>query len=151
MTDEQLKQFREHTLAALKKIPNSRWYALDETALDSLANFGIAWLEERVSGGQRFDPGEFEKIIGDIVEAEPSLRQERPSDPKPPPKPWVNPLTGQPVPPPKGIDEKGVLAERDPELLAFLEAFEKKPYQTLAALQDAEAARVRNRGDFLRA
>ena len=74
MTDqEQLEVFREHVLTALKKIPGARWYALDETTRDALANFGIAWLEERVKNKQRFDANEFAKVLGEVVESEPSL------------------------------------------------------------------------------
>jgi hypothetical protein len=70
-----------------------------------------------------------------------NLLQRRPGDAKKLPKLWVNPISGQPLPPPKTPDEKGVLAKHDPELLQWFEELEKHPYKTVAAHKAAEAQR----------
>jgi len=70
-----------------------------------------------------------------------NLLQRRPGDAKKLPKLWVNPISGQPLPPPKTPDEKGVLAKHDPELLQWFEELEKHPYKTVAAHKEAEAQR----------
>jgi hypothetical protein len=148
--EEQLQIFREqHVLTALKEIPGARWWALTRktpeatAALDALAYFGIAWTEDRVENGLRFSPTEFKAVLAELMELNPSLKQQRPNEPSPLPELWRNPLTGEPLPPPKGLDEEGVLEKRSPELLKLLQGLEKMPWATVARLQDEAAKRAR--------
>ena len=145
MTDEeQQQQFREHVLAALKKIPGTRPYALDDPALDALADIGICWLENRVEAGDKFNVAEFGKFVNELVDAVEGLRQDwRPGNAPPSPKPWLHPITGAPLPPPQGPDEVGVLRKRNPELLLLWKEMEAAPYRTVAKLQDEELKRAR--------
>src|SRR5947208_3219276 len=93
--DEQLQQFREHTLAALRKIPGARWYALDETARDSLAFFGVAWQDERAERNENFSIRAYSDVVAQIVALTPSLRQERPEQSPSLPEVWKDCVTGQ--------------------------------------------------------
>jgi len=146
--EEQLKIFREHVLTALKEIPHSRWYALDETALDSLAFLGISWLEQRVEDGLRFNAEEFRKVVAELVELTPSLRQERPEQPPPTPEVWKDGVTGQvarnPFSDPPDLESQGAITKADPALAEHLKATaEGVTYKFLNAQREKEARRAR--------
>jgi hypothetical protein len=124
---EQLEQFRQHTMAALRKIPYCRWYALEENeeALNNLALLGIAWLQDRVDNqDKRFSVPEFEEFMQGIVNHVPSLRQVRPEEPPPLPEIWKDPITGEvpknPWSNPPDLASQAAVMERDPELAAWL-------------------------------
>jgi hypothetical protein len=63
------------------------------------------------------------------------------TDTKPLPALWVNPLTGQPLPPPKGVAERSLLQKTDPELLRLFDALENEPYQVVQQMRSDEAKR----------
>jgi hypothetical protein len=60
---------------------------------------------------------------------------------KPLPKPWLDPITGAPLPPPTSLEERSVLAKVDPDLLAWYDRMEKSPYKTVADHLAEEAHR----------
>jgi isopentenyldiphosphate isomerase len=70
-----------------------------------------------------------------------NVLQERPTDQKPLPKPWTNPITNEPLPPPEGPDERAALERLDPELLRWFDEMKESPYKTVAAYRAAEAER----------
>ncbi len=148
MKDEPLMQFREHALAALKSIPDTRWYAMDETALDSLAYFGIAWQEERANKGENFEQQAFADVVGQIVSLTPSLLQERPEQPKALPEVWKDAITGEtprnPWAKPADLRSQMAVAKHDPELAEHLKKIAKGvSYAVLAQQREKEAARSR--------
>jgi hypothetical protein len=135
--------FAMRVYAALK---NNRGYALTERSKTALAAIGKAILDRRIAEGKSgsAEPThetEFTQIIQQLAAAGCNVLQQRPGDKKPLPKLWLDPVSGLPLPPPKTLDEKGVLARRDPELLAHFEAMKKAPYQTVATYLDQETER----------
>ncbi|MEY2487116.1 MAG: hypothetical protein QOH39_2764 [Verrucomicrobiota bacterium] len=146
--EEQLQQFREHALTALKKIPHSRWYAIDENALDSLAFLGIAWLEKRVEDGLRFNVEEFQKMIAELVALTPSLQQERPEKPPELPEVWKDSISGQiarnPFAEPIDLESQAAVTKHDGQLAKHLKAIaEGVTYKLLAEQRDQETKRAR--------
>src|SRR5262249_10156397 len=91
------------------------------------------------------DAETFDKFLSKLSDAAPEMRlvQPRPSEPLKMPELWINPLSGQPLPPPKGPDERAILAKTDSELLGLLDEMEARPYATVKKLRDAEEKRVR--------
>ena len=58
-----------------------------------------------------------------------------------PRKSIAHPVTDEPLPPPKDIKSKSLLAKVDPDLLAHFEAMASDPYGHVQKLRDEEAAR----------
>jgi hypothetical protein len=150
---QQLEQFREHVTKALRKIPDSRYYALDERALDSLAAFGIAWQEQRAANGKNFDTDAFTEVISELCKHIPSLMQRRVSESTPMPKVWTDPVTSAQLPSPFDLKDDAarlrattVLAKHDPDLLAHFQAMRADPYKHVQSLRDAEAKRLQLEG-----
>lgn len=143
MIEETLSNMRQHVVETLRKIPDCRYWAPSEQEVEGLAVFGASWLEERVENGQKYAPNEFEKLMEQLVQANPSLRRPKLEEPVQVPKPWLNPITGQPLGLPKTPDEKAVLARRDFTLLKLMEDLEKKPYQTVLRLQEEKERAAR--------
>jgi hypothetical protein len=153
-TPEQLrKAARTFALEAYKKMRHHRAYALDAQGEVALAALARAMFERRIAEG-RADMNasptawqEFFSIIEKLAAAGANVLQKRPGDAKPPPKPWTDPVTGEPLRNPfakNALDLKAqtILAQRDPDLAAHYKAMAADPYGTLAKYQDAEAART---------
>jgi hypothetical protein len=84
---------------------------------------------------------EFFGIVEALSKAGCNILQARPNESPALPALWVNPLTNQPLPPPKGMSERSLLQQRDPSLLRLFDALEKEPYQTVAKMREDEARR----------
>ena len=84
---------------------------------------------------------EFFGIVEALSKAGVNILQARPNEPKPLPTPWLHPIIGQPLPPPKGMGERSLLQKLDPELLQMFDRLEKEPYQTVAKMREDEAKR----------
>jgi hypothetical protein len=69
--------------------------------------------------------------------------QPTPNEPTPTPKPWVDPVTGQALPPPGDLKSKTLLRQHDPELADHYDAMAANPYGHVLALREREAAHLR--------
>jgi hypothetical protein len=154
MTDqeEQLANFREHTMDALRKIPYCRWYAVeeDQAVLDSLSLLGIAWHTDRFENqnGKRFNAEEYRDFLQEVVDHVDCLRQEIPEAPPKMPSVWRDEITGEvpknPWSNPPDLDSQGAVMERDPELASWLkETASGVSYKLLAKQQKKAEARLR--------
>ena len=109
---------------AYSKVKNNRSYALTPQAKVGLAALARAMFEKRIAEGRSESDKptswqEFFDIIEKINRAGANLLQKRPGDPKPPPKPWVDPVTGVALPNPwltKDLKAQTLLQQRDPDL-----------------------------------
>jgi hypothetical protein len=81
------------------------------------------------------------EVIDALARSGCNILQDRPSDAKPLPELWRHPLTGEPLPAPKGIAERSLLHKLDPELARLFDALEKSPYQTVAQMRSDAAKR----------
>jgi hypothetical protein len=140
------KNAREFALRVYSELKHSRPYALNDEAIMRLSALAYAVAQYRRERGdfrddELFDAKPFNHLIHRLAEAGCNLLQERPTDEKPLPKPWVNPITGQPLSLPKGPDERATLQRLDPNLLEWFDNLEKAPYRTVAAYRAAEAER----------
>jgi hypothetical protein len=140
------RKAKEFALKVYTPMRFSRHYALINEATMMLSVLAAAMAQHRKSYGTKdddlYDSESFQKLINQLAAAGCNVLQQRPTDPKPLPKPWTNPITGQPLPPPKGMDERSVLAKADPDLLDWYDRMEKTPYKTMADHLAAEAART---------
>jgi hypothetical protein len=153
-TPEQLrKSAKVFALEAYQKMKNHRAYALDEQGKVGLAALARAMFVRRIEEGRSGTDAkptnweEFFSIIDKLAAAGANILQKRPGDPKPPPKPWRDPVTGEPLPNPfakntSDLKARTVLVRRDPELAEHYKAMASDPYGTIAKYQDAEAARA---------
>jgi hypothetical protein len=129
-----------------RKLEGNRGYAANADVDTGLGALAAAWFE---AGGsfantQSDDAPTFDKFLAKLCDVAPEmhLRQPKPSEPLKLPELWTNPLTGERLGPPKGPDERGVLAQNDPGLLELLDEMEARPYATAKKLRDAEAKRL---------
>jgi hypothetical protein len=149
LTPQQLrKAARDFALKALQEIKTHRMYAMTPQAEIVLAALARAMFVRREAEGRRDGDGksvsahkEFFGIVEALSKAGCNIVQARPSDAPELPALWTNPLTGQPLDAPKGLAERTLLQQRDPELLRLFDALEKEPYQTVAKMRQAEAQR----------
>jgi hypothetical protein len=130
----------------LNKMPTARTYALGTDAERTLTALLAAVFERRqIQGRAATDEPvaqkEFMEFLTVLAGSGCNILQARPTDPKPLPAVWTNPLTGQPLPPPKGIAERSLLQKLDPELLRLFDELEKSPYQTVSEMREGEAKR----------
>jgi hypothetical protein len=121
--------------------PGNRSYARNDESDNALGVMAAAY---HASGGSldndnRKKFGEF--LLG-LKPHIPSLFQDRPGEPKPMPKPWVDPVTGQPLPPPTDVKGKTLLRKYDPALADHYEAMERDPYGHIQQLHEREAQRA---------
>jgi hypothetical protein len=140
------KTARDFALRVYSELKNNRAYALTDESTAVLASLAYALVQHRRSTGdykedELYSDKQFTWLLCKLGEIGCNVRQERPTDPKPLPKPWLNPVTGQPLPPPEGPDERATLQRLDPELLKWFDDMAKSPYRTLAAYRAAEAER----------
>ena len=141
------KAYLEHAQRAYAKVTNNRSYAITDAQLAPLV--GAIWNRMKASD-IKFDVEKFDKEFVEVIESLHAngvrgLIQNRPGEPKPQPKPWVSPVTGENLPPPKTQTEKAFLRLHDPALADYFAAMEANPYQHLHALREnaskAEQAR----------
>jgi hypothetical protein len=137
----------DFAVRAYDKVKGARPYALTPEAKNTLAVLARAMFERRTAEGRDQADAkptpweEFSEIIKKLSQAGVNVLQNRPGDAKPVPEVWRNPLSYEPLPPPKTLDEKAILAKHDPELLRWFEEMGKHPYKTVAAHKEAEAQR----------
>ena len=117
---------RAHGVPALKVYGETKFnrsYALTPEAITMLSASAAAMAQHRKAEGKSddelFAEGPFAWLINKLSQAGCNILQQRPTDPKPLPKPWPDPITGAPLPAPQGPDERAVLAKHDPDLLAW--------------------------------
>src|SRR4030095_8640356 len=127
-TPEQLrKAAKDFALEAYQKIKNNRAYALDEQGKVALGALARAMFVQRIEEGRSGMNAvpttwqEFFSILEKLAAAGANILQKRPGDPKPPPKPWTDPVTGAALRNPfdkNALDLKAqtILAQRDPQL-----------------------------------
>jgi hypothetical protein len=145
-TDQRRINFTRIALEALKKAKNPRTYALTAESKNALAALAAAVYERRNAQGRSTtdEPTpqqEMTALIEKLAVTGCNLVQQRPTDQKPLPALWKNPLTAESLPPPRTPDERGILAKADPELLELLDELEARPYATTKKLMDGEAHR----------
>ena len=151
-TPEQLrKAAKDFALEAYQKIKHNRAYALDEQGKVALGALARAMFVRRIEEGRSGTNAvpstwqEFFGILEKLAAAGANILQKRPGDPKPPPKPWTDPVTGESLRNPwlsKDLKAQTILQQRDPALAEHYKAMASDPYGTLAKYQDAEAARA---------
>ena len=155
MNDQPTPQQRRMSLTfgedAYQQLPKTigyiRTYALDDTSKKALAILAEAMSQMRAAQGRNKPDSvpspwaEFHGIIKSLADAGCNLLQQRPADASPLPKPWVNPITGEPLPAPTTPDEKAILAKQDPELMRWFDELTKHPYAAVAKYNEAEAQR----------
>lgn len=141
--------WRDHALAAFKKVPNSRHYALADGSLDALAALAWEWQQERAQRDQNFELDELTKFFRELAAHVPGMVQKKPGDAPPTPQRWLDPVSGQPAANPYAADPPDVqsitlLEQADPALAAHLKRTAKgTTYAYLHELKMAEAQRVR--------
>lgn len=142
---QQRKTAKEFALKVYADTKFNRSYALTPEATTMLSALAAAMAQHRNAEGKEDDQlyaeGPFQWLINYLSQAGCNILQQRPTDPKPLPKPWLDPITGAPLPPPKSVDERAVLAKVDPALLDWYDRLEKSPYKTVAEHLDKEAYR----------
>jgi hypothetical protein len=146
---EQSRQnLMKFALEAYRSLPHPRTYALTDDARTVLAIFAQALFqrraaEDRTNTSNPTASEEMAQLIQTLSDAGVNLLQKRPNEPEPPPKPWIDPVSGQQLPNPfnkKNPDLRGqsLLMRRDPKLGEHYKKMAEDPFGTLAALQDAE-------------
>jgi hypothetical protein len=148
INDPKQRQASENfALKAYGHIKSNRAYALNDESKNTLAILGTALLQKRKAEGRQDMDGspsgqkEMVNLLMKLNDAGVNLCQRRASAPKALPKPWINPITDEPLPPPATLDERALLAKQDPELLQWFDDMAKAPYQRLVAHNAAEAQR----------
>jgi hypothetical protein len=134
-------------LKAYKNLKGHRAYALNDESKNTLAVLARALLDKR-KAEDRHDmdgtPGSMKEMIDLLTKLDDAglnLRQRRAHAPTPIPELWVDPVTKQPLPPPKGLAERSLLAKIAPDLLQHFDVMEREPYAHIQKLRDEEAQR----------
>jgi hypothetical protein len=133
-------------LEALAVTKNPRKYAFTNEARDGGAVMTAAVRERRNTEGRYLDDKpslreEVTALIEKLAAAGVNILQKRPGDAKPLPKPWVDPVTGQPLPPPTDLTGKMFLRKHDPDLADHYDGMQKDPYGYVQSLREKEARR----------
>jgi hypothetical protein len=142
---QQRRTAKEFALRVYADTKFNRSYALIPESTAMLSALAAAMAQQRKADGKDKDElyaeGPYQWLLNELSKAGCNILQKRPTDKKPLPKPWVNPVTGQPLPPPKGPDERGILQRTDPDLLDWYDKLEKSPYKTISDHLEREAFR----------
>jgi hypothetical protein len=142
---QQRKTARDFALKVYADTKFNRSYALTPESTIMLSALAAAMAQHRKAEGRDKDDLYAEKpfqwLINYLSQAGCNVLQQRPTDPKPLPKPWLDPITNAPLPPPKGPDERGILQRTDPDLLDWYDKLEKAPYKAVADHLEQEAFR----------
>ena len=141
----QRRTARDFALKVYADTKFNRSYALTPESTMMLSALAAAMAQHRKAEGRDKDDLYAEKpfqwLINYLSQAGCNVLQQRPTDPKPLPKPWLDPITNAPLPPPKGPDERGILQRTDPDLLDWYDKLEKSPYKAVADHLEQEAFR----------
>jgi hypothetical protein len=131
---QERKNARDFALRVYGDTKFNRSYALTPEAEIMLSALAAAMAQQRKAEGkdELYAEGPFKWLLNQLSQSGCNILQQRPTDPKPLPKPWTHPITGQPLPPPTSPDERAVLAKVDPALLDWYDRMQKAPYKTLA-------------------
>lgn len=135
-------------IKAYRHIEGNRAYALTPDSRNVLAILATALMQKRNAEG-KFDmdghsPSATKSmvdLIKKLSDAGLNLCQRRAHAPKPLPELWRDPVTKEPLRPPKDVKEKSLLAKVDPDLLAHFENMERDPYGYVLKLRQEEAQR----------
>jgi hypothetical protein len=147
---EERQHWEELALSVYSELHRNRAYALTNDAKRSLGALAAGWREAGNSfasadnGRDKF-AAFLQNEVGPLVLG---LFQEQPSDASDPPKPWVDPVTGEQLPNPWLTNDnkaKALLGKRDPALAAHFQAMAKSPYEYVARLQDNAAIAARRK------
>jgi hypothetical protein len=146
MDDQKRINLTRVALEALAKTKNPRTYALTAESKNALAVLAAAVYEARTAQGRSFDDEpsprqEIAALIEKLAAAGVNILQQRPGDAKPLPKPWVDPVTEQALPPPTDLTGKMFLRKYDPALADHYDGMEKDPYAYVQSLREREAQR----------
>src|SRR5262249_39712731 len=111
---QQRKGAAETVRRALNKLEYNRLYAMTPDAEAVLTALARAVWEQRYAEGRHptDEPSatdEMVEVIKKLAAVGCNILQSRPNDKKPLPQLWTNPITGQPLSPPKGPDERSLL------------------------------------------
>jgi hypothetical protein len=143
----------DFSLRAYDKTKGARPYALTAEARHTLAILARAMFERRTAEGRNDLDGkppsswqEFSDLIGVLNAAGCNLLQMRPSDPRPLPRVWIDPVTSESLPNPfargsRNLKAQSLLQLHDPDLAAYYKAMAEDPYGTLIKLKAAETQR----------
>ena len=144
--DEVRRGATKLALESYQKINGNRSYALTPETTMMLSAIAQAVAErrknERLEGSPYGDPFKDTAALFEKLDAAGcNLIQKRPADAEKLPEVWRNPVTGDPLPPPQGPDERGILAKHDPELLKWYDDMAKAPYKTTMEHRERETQR----------
>ena len=130
----QRRDARDFALRVYADTKFHRSYALTPETTIMLSALAAAMAQHRKAEGkdELYAEGPFQWLLNELSQAGCNILQKRPTDTKPLPKPWIDPITGAPLPPPKSPDERAVLAKVDPDLLAWYDKLEKSPYKAVS-------------------
>jgi hypothetical protein len=136
----------EVALNVYRKLDRNRAYALTDSARVALGALAKAFRENGGSFADSSPSGPFAHFLkNELAVVVDGLFQQQAADPPPLPKPWVDPITNQPLENPWLSREpwankaKQVLEKRDLPLAKHFQAMSRDPYGTIVALQDAAA------------
>lgn len=139
------KTARDFALRVYADTKFNRSYALTNESTIMLSALAAAMAQHRKAEGRNDDElyaeGPYQWLLSELSKSGCNILQKRPTDKKPLPKPWIDPITNAPLPPPKSPDERAVLAKCDPDLLAWYDKLEKSPYKTVSDHLATEAFR----------
>jgi hypothetical protein len=140
MNETDRQRFTRIAREVYERIPGHRAYALTDQPASELGVLAAAY---HANGGSLDNDNrkKFGEFLLSLKPNIPGLFQDRPGDPKPMPKPWVDPVTGQPLPPPTDLKGKTLLRKYDPALADHYEAMARDPYAHLQSLREREAQR----------
>jgi hypothetical protein len=114
---QQRKTARDFALKVYADTKFNRSYALTPESTTMLSALAAAMAQQRKADGKEKDElfanGPFQWLINHLSQAGCNILQQRPTTQKPLPKPWVDPITGAPLPPPKSIEERSVPERRN--------------------------------------
>jgi hypothetical protein len=134
-------------LKAYERMKGHRAYALDADSKNKLAILATALIQKRNAAGRADGDGtpsaqqEMTELLTKLGDAGLNLFQRRASTPRPLPKLWLDPVSGQPLGPPKDLKERSLLEQTDPVLLAHFDSMANSPYARVLKLRQEEAQR----------
>ena len=139
-----------HGLTAYKLTPNNRAYAVTDEVTMALGALTAAYAEQnKERGANGFDPKDVaEKVLAPLARFVPSLVQQRPGSEPEPPKPWIDPVSGQPAVNPHATNPKdfksiAILEKSDPALNAHLKKIADQGGVTYSMIHEQSEAKAK--------
>jgi hypothetical protein len=147
--DEPNRFWQNAAKPAYQGLERNRSYAIDADAMRSLAALYKAaqQLSDEMEAGATFS-----FAVKELANLGANVLQSSPTEPPPKPQPWVDEVTGQPLPSPFQIENETArrkalvtLAKADPALFEHFKAMHDDAYGHILKLREAEAKRLREK------